>query len=203
MDRTESGIYPGPYSEGETDVKRLERYALICELIDAMHEAGSWCGETHVQKSVYFLQELFEVPVGYRFILYKHGPFSFDLRDELAAMSADDFVRLEARIPEYGPSYVVSRRAELLDEYSQSARQFAKQVDWVARRISHHTVAELERLATALYVLREAPEGADTGALARRIHELKPHVPVERAEMALREVQTMRSEARELGLLRT
>lgn len=184
-------------------MKRLERYALVCDLLNAMREAGSWCGETHVQKSAYFLQELLMTPTSYRFILYKHGPFSFDLRDELAAMLADDFVKAEFRVPWYGPSYIVSHRAELLREYSERAKRFAGQVAWVAQRISHHSVAELERLATALYVLREAPQDANTQALVNRIHELKPHVPVERAAKALEEVQQMRTEVQELGLVST
>ena len=182
-------------------MERFERYALICNLLNAMRKAGSWCGETHVQKSVFFLQELFDAPIGYRFILYKHGPFSFDLRDELAAMSADDFVRTESRMPEYGPSYVVSGRANLLKEYSGLARRFARQIEWVAQRIASRNVTELERLATALYVLKQGPRNANTEALVRLIHNLKPHVPPDQAEKALEAVQMMRSEAQRLGLL--
>lgn len=71
---------------------RFEQAAILTELIDGMRASGSWAGETHIQKGTYFLQQLLEVPLGFRFILYKHGPFSFDLRDALAIMRADHFM---------------------------------------------------------------------------------------------------------------
>ena len=81
---------------------QLQRASLIIDLIEKLTEKGSWCGETHIQKAVYFLQELTKVPMGFNFILYKHGPFSFDLRDELAAMRAYRLLEIELR-PPYGP----------------------------------------------------------------------------------------------------
>ena len=38
------------------------------------------------QKAVYFLQEIFDVPTGIEYILYKHGPYSFDLTADLTAL---------------------------------------------------------------------------------------------------------------------
>src|SRR6266545_4036200 len=64
-------------------MKRLQRAALLTELVEQMRAHDSWCGETHLQKATYFLQELLDVEMDYDFVLYKHGPFSFDLRDEL------------------------------------------------------------------------------------------------------------------------
>jgi len=46
----------------------LKRTAIILELIERMKEQGSWCGETHIQKCSYFLQEMMAVPMGFDFI---------------------------------------------------------------------------------------------------------------------------------------
>jgi len=73
-------------------MSRKERYALLAALMKRLHDTGSWCGETHLQKAVIFVQEL-----GYNARLYKHDPYSFDLRDELASMHADDALRLRAQ----------------------------------------------------------------------------------------------------------
>jgi hypothetical protein len=54
-----------------------------------LDEQGSWSGETHIQKAAYLLRELMDIPFGFDFILYKHGPFSFELRDELSSMRSD------------------------------------------------------------------------------------------------------------------
>lgn len=89
-------------------MNRLKKDALLCELADQLRHSGSWCGETHVQKATYFLQELRRVPLEFEFVLYRHGPFSFDLRDELTAMRADGFLDLSERGP-YGPSLVPTR----------------------------------------------------------------------------------------------
>ena len=39
-------------------LKRMQRDAVLLSLMNEMRAKGSWCGETHVQKSAYFLQEL-------------------------------------------------------------------------------------------------------------------------------------------------
>ena len=57
---------------------RLRRAAILTQLVGNLRREGSWCGETHVQKATFFLQELMEVPLGFNFVLNKHGPFSFD-----------------------------------------------------------------------------------------------------------------------------
>lgn len=86
-------------------MNRLQRAAVITRLLDELHQQGSWCGETHVQKSVYFLQALLNVPTDYEFILYKHGPFSFELKDALSEFRADGLIDLIAQPYPYGPSY--------------------------------------------------------------------------------------------------
>ena len=88
-------------------MERLKRSALVIALIEQLRNKGSWCGETHIQKTIYFLQELLRVPLGFEFILYKHGPYSFDLSDELTAMRADELVELKLQQP-YGPSVSLS-----------------------------------------------------------------------------------------------
>jgi hypothetical protein len=75
-------------------------------------------GETHMQKATFFLQELIKVPLGFEFLLYKHGPFSFDLRDELTFMRAQGFLRLEPQYP-YGPTLVGGEVSCLSAHFSQ------------------------------------------------------------------------------------
>ena len=48
-------------------MKRLQRAAIVTELAEQLTAQGSWCGETHLQKATYFLQELLEVPTGFEF----------------------------------------------------------------------------------------------------------------------------------------
>ena len=41
--------------------------ALVGVLVGQLRESGNWCGETHLQKAVYFLQTARRVPMGYSF----------------------------------------------------------------------------------------------------------------------------------------
>ena len=65
---------------------RLEKVAVLLKLLEKLRENGSWCGETHLQKATYMCQQLLSLPTGFDYVLYKHGPFSFDLRGELGAL---------------------------------------------------------------------------------------------------------------------
>jgi uncharacterized protein YwgA len=83
-----------------------------------LKERDSWCGETHIQKAVYFLQELLQVRLGFEFIMYKHGPYSFELTDELTTLRANRLLRLIPR-EGYGPSIVVNEESHYLHKLLQ------------------------------------------------------------------------------------
>ena len=76
-------------------MERLQKAAILTELAARLRREGSWCGHTHMQKATYFLQDLLGVPTGYEFILYKHGPYSFDLSEELAGLRADYLIEFD------------------------------------------------------------------------------------------------------------
>ena len=157
-----------------------ERRALVCLLVKEMGQTDSWAAETHIQKCVYFLQEMLKIPVGYDYILYKHGPYSFDLRSELAVMRARFQLDLKPRYP-YGPSFILGSRGKL---NLPLVEQHEEAVRFVATELSVKTAGALERLSTALYVRAENPGLKDEEA-TQRIHELKPHVKPPQAADAI------------------
>lgn len=175
-------------------MNRLERAAILTTLADKLHSQGSWCGETHLQKATYFLQELLHVPLGYEFILYKYGPFSFDLSDDLAALRADQLLELHPQPIPYGPSLLpTAASGEFRKRYPRTLGTHQQSVDFVARKLGDKGVGQLERLGTALFVTRELPD-ADAEARARRLHELKPHVSLDEAREAVASVDRLRQE---------
>jgi len=178
-------------------MERLKRDVILIRLIEALRVKGSWCGETHVQKATYFLQSMVGVPTGFEFILYKHGPFSFDLRDELAAMRADGFVSLRVQDPFYGPSIVPEEAAalRLKEQFPKTLRQHESRIGFVAAKLGDRSVVELERLATAFYISKEVGPQANANARAQRVNFLKPHVSVEEAVEAVRTVDAWQGEA--------
>ena len=168
-------------------IEEQERRVLICHLVEQMREEDSWAGQTQIQKSVVFLQELLGVPMGYDFILYKHGPFSFELRSELAIMR----VRLQLGLEphrRYGPSFTLGvwgRKAlELPTKYEDA-------IEFVAREIAVKKTRPLERISTAFFLQGKYPS-LNASQTAAEIHRLKPHVSIGQALQAIEDVAELR-----------
>jgi uncharacterized protein YwgA len=171
----------------------LDQASIILKLAALLRKNGSWAGETHIQKSAYFLQELLGVPTSWQFILYKHGPYSFDLTEALNFMEAQDFIRWEPKPFPYGPSISTGARGEQLrDEFPSMPKRYAKQIEFVAQKLGPKGVSDLERISTALYATLEGWPEQDR---AERIIELKPHVTPQEARQAVNELDSIRNNA--------
>ncbi|HXV06055.1 MAG TPA: hypothetical protein VFP23_09165 [Solirubrobacterales bacterium] len=177
-------------------MEERERQAIVAALDDKLAQRGSWCGETHLQKAVFFLQELFDVQTGFRFIFYKYGPFSRDLRGELSTMRGDGFLEVVPS-PPYGPKLMLTQpaREQLIERHANAIRPYDGPLGFVAERLASLGVGDLERLAAALWVHRRLSEASEDKQAAR-INELKPHVSVDSARQALRDVAEMERAAR-------
>jgi len=175
-------------------MNRLEAASVLLSLTEQLRKEGSWTGETHVQKAAYVLARVLGVPLDYEFILYKHGPFSFDLRRELSAMRAEGFLAWEVRALPYGPSLKEGELAPALKrQFSAVAERYRRQIEFVAKRLGGKDVKALERFATAIFVTVDM--GTPRQECAAKIHELKPHVSIPEAERAVAEAEEFLLEA--------
>jgi hypothetical protein len=172
-------------------MKRLSNAALLVQLIGSLRRHGSWCGETHVQKSVYLLQTLLSVPLDFNFILYKHGPFSFDLRDELTSLQADELVVLEPQPIPYGPKLVAtSGGTSLAARFPKTLAAYRDAIEQVAAIVGQRGVNDLERLATAVFVTAKDPD-LDPAQRAESLVGLKPHIAIHDAAAAIAEADRL------------
>lgn len=175
-------------------MNRLESASVLLSLTEHLRKMRSWTGETHVQKAAYVLTRVLGVPLDYEFILYKHGPFSFDLRDALSAMRAEGFLAWEVRPFPYGPSLKEGELGPALkSQFLAAAERYKNQIEFVARKIGSKDVKALERFATAIYVTLDL--NAPLVQRAAKINELKPHVSIPEAEQAVREADEFLKEA--------
>lgn len=175
----------------EKEMDRNDERAVLCELVSKLQENGSWTGQTHIQKAAYLLKHLLGVPLGYEFRLYKHGPYSFDLRDEIGFLRGGKVLIASAHEP-YGLKYEVCDPIR-----TGSETKFEREVHFVAKSLGQKKVVELEALSTALMVTLEEPSG-DTEARMRRLLELKPHLRKTLASDALKELDLLRQNVKEL-----
>lgn len=177
-------------------MKKMARVAVLLSLVEELKKNGSWCGETHIQKSTYFLQQMLEGDLGHEFILYKHGPYSFDLSEELGRLRADNLVKVVPQNP-YGPQMLPgSAWDDLKKTFPKTINRYAEKIAFLGHWLGNKGVAELEKLATALYVTKEL--NVEEGQRAEKIHELKPHVSLEEARTALHELDMQMDTAKGL-----
>jgi uncharacterized protein YwgA len=164
----------------------LREAAVIATLIDRVARSGRFCGETLVQKSVFFLKELFQVRVSAAFQLYYYGPFSFDLREQLQGMQADDFVKVKPH--QSGATFVASERYALLQrQFPKTVEKHEREIEFVVRQLATRGVGQLEPLATALFLTRARPtDGVEVRA--SELHAVKPHVELPLAIQSVKQI---------------
>lgn len=177
-----------------------QRSTVLINLLNSLSDRGSWCGETHVQKAAFLLQEITGVQIGFNFILYKHGPFSFELRDTLAELAAEELIDYVVRDSNYGPSIVATDEGHnFLNRFPKTEKKHTKQIEFVSSFVGKRNVADLERLGTAVFVIKRSGN-IDQEDMANEIVALKPHVSVFEAKDAIREAEKFMNMAeREFG----
>lgn len=166
-----------------------ERYALVLLLMDRLYISGSWCGETHIQKTAYFLESLENVPSNMDFTLYKHGPYSFDLHDILGDMLNLGFIEQEQK-PPYGPRLRLTATGKNFLERQKGINAYAQAIESVASKFCKYSVQGLERVATAL-LLKRQHVGYDAQVIAQKLHEIKPHISLPDALRAVQEMELL------------
>lgn len=172
------------------------RCALVVELAKRLRLEGSWCGETHLQKATFIIQDLIKSNLGYKFVLYKHGPYSFDFNSEINSMRASDILEFQFPREAYGPSIAPTAFGERIREANQeNIREFVPMVNFIAKWFAAKDVRHLEKIATAYYVTKKNPRDP-AFERAKRLSSLKPHVDMDSAEEAVRVVDEKRQQAK-------
>ncbi|HET6884435.1 MAG TPA: hypothetical protein VFI31_30055 [Pirellulales bacterium] len=178
----------------------FKRHSFILAVIDALHDHGSWTGKTHVQKALSLLHDAGEVEVPFKFVLYKHGPYSFDVEEELEQVQSYGAVAIDTNVRGYGVVLHSGKMANYAREAAPLSADEQAAIERVCAFVGQKNVVELERLATAAWIRRR--EKLDTTEkVVGRLRKLKPHVTAAEAACAdaeaARWLQTAQSHASE------
>ncbi|HYM62046.1 MAG TPA: hypothetical protein VEZ11_14285 [Thermoanaerobaculia bacterium] len=170
----------------------LQRSAIVAILVKEYRARNAFCGETLVQKSVYLLQELLGVPLGFDYQLYIYGPFSFELQRHLASMMADDMIAV--RPTESGATFEPAAQTAYLETHvSKTIAANRRAIEFAVRHLAGRGVKQLERLATALYFTVSANDPTVDGRAAM-IRQVKPHISADEARKAVEQIDQWREE---------
>ena len=146
---------------------------------------------------MYILQDLSKSNFSYKFLIYKHGPYSFELNNELAAMRAANILEFLFPREGYGPSIGPTKFGEkVLEVNEENIREFSPFVEFLADWFATSDVRHLEKVATAYFVTQKNPR-VPAIERAKKLNSLKPHVDIQAAEEAVRIVDEKRKEAKE------
>lgn len=168
----------------------FHKHSIILATIEALHQHGSWTGKTHLQKALSLLETTSPIALPFEFILYKHGPYSFDVEAELEQMKSYAAI-IATPVPDYYG--VVLQRAQNADYVEQAVPLDAVTKDAIERVcafVGKSDVKELEKLATAAWI-RAKEEVAEPQSVAERLHELKPHISVAEAQVADEKIRAL------------
>jgi hypothetical protein len=161
----------------ETSENEL-RQQLPLELAGRLAGQSPQFGKTAFLKMAYLLQELYEVPLGYRFSLYTYGPYSPEVLADLEYANLRKQVEVEyLGDPQGGfritPSRVVggsNSQNELMAKYSQV-------LDDLVEHFGSFNARELELRTTSIFLWKRIrptkPE--DLSTLIEAVRQLKPH----------------------------
>ncbi len=174
---------------------RLKRTALTLLLIDRLRHNGSWCGETHIQKSAFILECMNIEAFKHGFTIYKYGPYSFAFHDFLGRMLADSVLAMEIQ-PPYGPHLypVEEKLAQFLKLFPKTKAAVDSKIDFVTQWMGKKSVSEMEQIATALYIWKNSIHSGDAIQIAKELVSIKPHVSMPEAESAIDEVKSKMAE---------
>jgi uncharacterized protein YwgA len=174
----------------------FHHHALVLEVVSQLHANGSWTGKTHVQKAFFLLQsrsalqkktdftenKLTSHDSPFEFVLYRHGPYSFELEHAIEEMSSYKALRIEP-MNSYGVSLWGSTNVAFLREKAPLTEEEKAEINSVCRFIGNHDVKTLEQWATAVWI-RQREGICETPEVAKRLHEVKPHISVADAMLA-------------------
>jgi hypothetical protein len=164
----------------------LKQAAILGAFVEKVRATGHACGETLLQKAAFVMKELLGVPLTNQFRIPYYGPFSFQLRDRLSLLEAEEFLRVSPR--ELGVTYDTGERfSQLREQFPKTIAKYQPAIDFAASQLGSLGVKELEPLTTALFVTQQQPD-ADASARAAKLMEIKPHVKPAEAHAAIAKV---------------
>jgi uncharacterized protein len=171
---------------------KLDSVALIAHLVA---RAPTKLGRTALMKCLFFLKAVKHMPLPYSFGLYTYGPFDSNVLDDLQYAEALGAVR--GTLVEYqrarGYEYQRGAKVEELEKQaSEFLSRYKESIDWVLSEFGNRSAIDLEMASTLVYIdrmIKAKKERATIVDLARKVHEVKPHLAIDTIEREARSLK--------------
>lgn len=133
------------------------------------------------------MQEVYQIPCSYSYILYNYGPYSMELADDLSFFATMEGVKIEWS-QGLGYEIKIAGRTEHFRERGKDfLNKYASEIDEVIKKFGGMSAKELELQSTIIYIFKEEPLDKDN--LVCRIKEIKPYFTRSEIDNAYRELE--------------
>ena len=180
----------------DSPVRDSLRSLLPSVLARELGERSPQFGKTVFMKQAYLLQEVYKVPLGYRFTLYAYGPYSPEVladldRAKFRGLVDIDYVENDGvfRI-KLGPGAVET------GEVNEVSARYQCEIKRLVETFGSFPAKDLELRTSITYVwnMVQASDKGDDSEVAKLVHELKPH-------FSESDIQTVIDELKENGTI--
>ncbi len=165
----------------------FNRHALILAMIENLQANGSRTGKVHVIKGLALASMAGFLDIPFEFFLYKHGPYSTDIEQNLEEMVSYDGISIQPAFDGWGVILKPSENATFIKRQAGLTPEQRRGIERVCRFLKGKNATELERLATAMWI-RKRMGIEETDDVAVKLNELKPHVSISEAREADQEI---------------
>lgn len=122
------------------------RLGSILEFVRSVTDENGPCDQTRLQRGAYLIQTLGGISLGYDFVLYKAGPFSPELEEDVAHLLTRNSLEW-ARTDGEGAGFILGEEAPSRDSSDRDAV-----IDAIGRWVSIHDCPLLDRIGSALII---------------------------------------------------
>ena len=169
------------------------KYACIAELARRLEGVSPQFGKTALQKMVFLLQEIYGVPLGYRFTLYNYGPYSHELATDLDLAEGIDAVKL---VPDEDTGgyhirpgsnnlSIRKRGKDFLDQHQDT-------IDKLINELGRLRARDLELYTTILFVVKNLRHKPSTKDVQDIVEKMKPYFTASEIRSAIRFLELKR-----------
>lgn len=155
-----------------------ERMGILAELVNKRPGLG----KTAMMKMVFMLQQVYKVPLGYKYEIYTYGPYSAEVTNDIGFADQTGIISVDAETyPTGNVGYHLNsteKTQETIDKAGSIVSENMSAIDDVIAKFGNCTAKELELSSTIVYMYTTYITNSWSALaddIATNVHEIKPH----------------------------
>ncbi len=166
------------------------RLSLPSVLAENLNGQSPQFGKTVFMKLAYLLQEVYKVPLEYRFTLYTYGPYSTEVLADLDRAKLRGWVNVNFVDNDGGFRITPGSRASGTAGTDEVLSNYQCQINQLVETFGQFRAKDLELRTTIIYVsnMMEVSDKSATDEVAKAVHQLKPHFSESEIQKAANEL---------------